>query len=55
MENKKLIKVQCPCCGYKMPVSYNEKANCAGVYVSCKGRNCTNIFEVKIINGKQVK
>lgn len=52
--NKK-IKVQCPVCGYKMPVSYDGKANCEGVFTACKGRNCTVIFEIKIINGKQIK
>lgn len=51
----KKIRVQCPVCGYKMPISYDEKANCSGVFIACKGRNCANIFEVKIINGKQIK
>ena len=55
MQVNKKIKVQCPVCGYKMPVSYDKNANCSGVFTACKGRNCTAIFETKIINGKQIK
>ncbi len=36
-----------------MPIVYDEsKANCSGVYVKCKGKNCKKTFEVKIKNGK---
>jgi len=52
--NKK-IKVQCPVCGYRMPVFYDEKANCEGAFITCKGRNCRTTFEIKIHNGKQIK
>lgn len=49
------VKVRCPACGYIMPVSYTEDAECHGIYVSCKGRNCKNIFEVIIKQGQQYK
>lgn len=55
MQKEKKKKVQCPECDYKMPIFYNEKANCEGVFTACKGRNCTAIFEIKIINGEQIK
>lgn len=50
-----LTKVRCPVCGYIMPLMYTEEAECHGVYVSCKGRNCRNVFEVIIKNGQQRK
>lgn len=49
------IKAVCPMCGYIMPVRYDESAYCKGIFVTCKGRNCRTIFELKIENGKQVK
>lgn len=52
---KYTARVQCPVCGYKMPVSYGEEAECKGVMVPCKGRNCHVVFELKIKNGKQIK
>lgn len=48
-------KVQCPYCGYKMPLTKNETAECNGIFVRCKGQKCKKVFEVKIKNGKQVK
>lgn len=47
-------KVKCPYCGYEMPMSY-EQAECKGLVVKCKGRNCKKEFEIKIENNKQVK
>lgn len=47
--------MQCPFCGYKMPFSYTDEAECKGVMVPCKGRNCHAVFELKIRNGKQVR
>lgn len=54
-EKGKEKRVICPVCGYRMPISYSEEAECEGVYVPCKGRNCTHIFEVKIKKGQQIK
>lgn len=51
----KVLRAQCPKCGYKMPVSYTEKAECEGVMILCKGRNCHTVFELKIKHGKQIK
>lgn len=54
-EEKKRTKVKCPECGYEMPVTYSAEAFCRGVFVSCKGRNCKCVFEVKIEKGQQYK
>ncbi|WP_373102596.1 hypothetical protein [Blautia obeum] len=48
-------RVQCPECGYTMPIFFKESAECKGVMVACKGRNCHAFFEVKLKNGKQIK
>ena len=47
-------KIKCPYCGYEMPISCTE-AECKGLVVKCKGRNCKKEFEIKIENNKQVK
>ena len=52
---KNTVRVECPVCGYKMPVSYTGEAECKGVMVACKGRNCHAVFELKIEKGKQIK
>lgn len=49
-ERKRVI---CPKCGYRMPLEYSGDAECAGVFVKCKGRNCTHIFELNIEKGQQ--
>ena len=48
-------RVQCPYCGYKMPIFFRESAECKGMIVPCKGRNCHAFFEVKLKGGKQIK
>lgn len=55
IDRTKYAQVQCPKCGYRMPLFYTNEAECNGVRVACKGRKCSNIFEVKIKNGKQIK
>lgn len=55
IEKNKMNLVECPDCNYKMPIFFSDKAECTGVMVSCKGRNCHSIFEVKIKHGKQIK
>ncbi len=46
-------KIQCPYCGYKMPIQYSAGASqCYGVYVKCKGRNCGKEFEIIIKKDK---
>ena len=49
------VKIRCPHCGYEMPEQYDQTADCRGVFVRCKGRDCKREFEIKIENGKQVK
>ena len=42
-------KVICPFCGYRMPIRYEQdKAECKGLFVKCKGRNCGKVFEIII-------
>ncbi len=41
-------KVECPFCNYKMPLTFNSRAICRGLYVRCKNRNCKQLFEVVI-------
>lgn len=48
-------KVVCPYCGYEMPIWYDESAESDGVTVTCKGRNCHSVFEIKIKFGEQIK
>lgn len=48
-------RVNCPHCGYSMPISYTENAICNGITAKCKGRNCGKEFEIKIEKGKQIK
>lgn len=48
-------RVTCPVCGYRMPISFTEDAECSGVYVLCKGRKCKNVIEIKIKKGQQIK
>ena len=55
-EQKKIgSQVVCPKCGYRMPIFYVGDAECKGGVVCCKGRNCSNKFEIRITEGKQIK
>lgn len=40
-------------CGYRMPLEYADDAECNGVFIKCKGRNCTYVFELNIKKGQQ--
>lgn len=55
IEKNNMNRVKCPDCEYKMPIFFSNTAECSGVMVSCKGRGCRSIFEIKIKNGKQIK
>lgn len=55
MNKKMKMQVECPVCGYKMPVFYDKDAESRGIHIACKGRNCKHIFEIKITKGQQVK
>lgn len=55
MSKEKKMQVECPECGYKMPVFYDKDAESKGVHIACKGRNCKHIFEIIIKKGQQVK
>ena len=52
---KNTVRVECPECGYIMPFWYKDQAECKGVMLRCKGRNCHAVFELKIEKGKQIK
>lgn len=41
-----LKKVECPYCGYKMPVYLAVYAKSTGIFIRCKGRNCKKLFEI---------
>lgn len=45
-------KVKCPHCGYTMPIEKNDRAECKGVFVKCKGRGCGKVFEIVISKDK---
>lgn len=55
MDKKAQMQVKCPKCGYKMPIFYDTDAESVGIHIVCKGRNCKNVFEVRIKKGKQIK
>ena len=55
IKDKRVIRVQCPVCGYIEPISYTDEAECDGVMVLCKGMNCRAVFELRIRNGKQIR
>lgn len=48
-------RVECPECNYILPIFFDKSAECSGVMVLCKGRNCHAFFEIKIKNGEQIK
>lgn len=48
-------KVVCPYCGYENPIFFAEDANSEKLKIRCKGRKCRKEFEIKIVNGKQVR
>ncbi len=41
-------KVRCPYCGQAAPVEKTDGAQCKGIFVKCKGRNCGREFEIEI-------
>ena len=45
--------VECPYCGYLLPMIYDENTNVSGLLVRCKGRNCKESFVLDIKNGTQ--
>lgn len=46
-------RVKCPYCNYRMPIEFDDTAQCHGVYIKCKGRQCKREFELVIKNGVQ--
>lgn len=46
-------KVICKHCGYEMPIFILPGAECQGITVRCKNRNCKKEFEVKVKEGIQ--
>lgn len=47
--------IQCPYCGYKMPIKIAPYALCKGVFVRCKGKHCKKEFEIIINENKEIK
>ena len=52
--SEELTRAKCPDCDYQMPIYFGGDANCCGVVVPCKGRNCHAFFELRIRDGKQI-
>lgn len=50
-----LVNVVCPYCGYRMPVKFASKSNSVGVFLTCKGRSCKQVFHLHIKDGVQIK
>ena len=48
-------RIRCPFCGYRMPIMALEDAECHGLIMKCKARNCGKEFEIKIKEGDQIK
>lgn len=46
-------KVECPYCGYVMPLIILPEAECKGIKAKCKNRNCKKEFEVRVEKGIQ--
>ena len=44
-----------PYCGHTTNVTYDNRAECKGIYVRCKARHCKKVFEIKIKTGNQIK
>ena len=47
-ENGKMKKIECPYCGYKMPVWAEKNAKTSGIWVKCKNKKCSKEFEIKL-------
>lgn len=55
MDEVSKIRITCPYCGYKMPISCDSTSSSHGLYVRCKGSHCKREFEVVVKNGTQYK
>ena len=55
IDRKEFTQVSCPYCGYRMPVFFTKEAECKGLRISCKGRNCKRDFEILIKDGQEIK
>ena len=54
LETLETIKnVQCPYCGYLLPLIYTKDTTVSGLLVSCKGRQCKRNFVLNIKKGRQ--
>ena len=47
VDRKKYTQVQCPACGYRMPLFFTEEAECKGVQVACKGESAPIFLKLK--------
>lgn len=45
--------VECPYCGYQLPIIYDKDTKVSGLLVRCKGRNCKRSFILEVNNGVQ--
>lgn len=45
--------VECPFCGYSLPIIYDYDTNVSNLLVTCKGRQCKQSFILNIKQGVQ--
>lgn len=45
--------VECPYCGYLLPMLYNKDTNVNNLLITCKGRQCKKSFVLNIKHGIQ--
>lgn len=48
-------RIICPYCGYAMPVHILSGAECHGLKMKCKSRECKKEFEMIVHNGQQIR
>ena len=49
MDNKQTReKIRCPHCGHPINVFKSKDANCQGIFLKCKNKECRKEFELRI-------
>lgn len=48
MKQEEKQKVRCPYCGYPVNAFRARDAECKGIFMKCKNRECKKVFEVRI-------
>jgi transcription elongation factor Elf1 len=48
MKQEEKQKVRCPYCGHPVNAFRTQDAECKGIFMKCKNRECKKVFEVRI-------